>query len=258
MGLLEKAGQMQDSGKKPTTTKTKSTSPKPVKAKPQKRVRKKRAKRDDLDDFEARAKVAKVMPEEYELPKGAARFARSLVDFLVSYGWMVPLLVITGYGSNFNPTPFILIGVPIFLFNVFAMPIWKRRTVGNFASLTTYVTYRGKPPIFLHQTFKALTILYILAGLMFIATAGFGTNSGLNTTNLGIGVAILILPLADIITFFVRHETKQGLWDSMFFAYMVKHKRGDEEEASGFFGRLESSGDWFRDKGWLGSEEDED
>ena len=261
MGLLEKAGQMQnEEGAKPA----KKSKAKPVKAaKPAKRARAKRAsrksKKDDLDDIEVAPKVAKVLPDEYVLSKKPARFARSLVDFIVTFGWAVPVVALLGFGSaNSDPTWFIIGGGLLSIFNSVAMPFMTNRTVGNYASLTQYVTHKGKPPIFIHQTLKAMTVLYVGIGLFLVLSAGVGTTAGANTVNLGIGLAILTIPLSDWIIAKIRHETKQGLWDSIFFAYMVSHTRSDDAEASGFFGKLESSGDWLKEKGWLGDENTED
>ncbi|MDP6741496.1 MAG: hypothetical protein QF807_01190 [Candidatus Thalassarchaeaceae archaeon] len=257
MGLLEKAGQMQDEGKaKPA----KASKPKPAKKEKQAKKPARRAKKakvvDDLDDFEVKERVAKTLPTEYELAKRPARFARSLVDFIVTYGAFVGLfgtyLFIDG-----DFTYLWIVSIAIMLFNMIGMPIMTRRTVGNYASLTKYVNHKGNPPIFLHQTFKSLTILFILSGLGLILSAGLGKSGGLNSVNLGIGFAVLLIPFADWVVAKIRHETRQGIWDSMFFAYMVSHSRTTDEEATGFFGRLESSGDWLKDKGWLGNDDEE-
>ena len=260
MGLLEKAGQMQNEDEAKPAKKSK---PKPVKAaKPAKKAKAKRAsrksKKDDLDDIEVAPKVAKVLPDEYALSKKPARFARSLVDFIVTFGWAVPVVGLLGFGSsNSDPTFFIGGGALLSIFNLVAMPFMTNRTVGNYASLTQYVTHKGKPPVFIHQTLKAMTVLYVGIGLFLVLSAKVGTPEA-DTVKLGIGLAILAIPLSDWIIAKIRHETKQGLWDSIFFAYMVSHTRSDDAEVTGFFGKLESSGDWLKDKGWLGDEKSED
>jgi|TARA_B100000315_G_scaffold182825_1_gene171752 uncharacterized membrane protein (DUF485 family) len=255
MGLLEKAGQMQDEGKaKPA----KATKPKPAKKEKQAKKPARRAKKakvvDDLDDFEVKERVAKTLPTEYELAKKPARFARSLVDFIVTYGAFLGVLgAFAMVDSDF--TYFWILAILVMIFNMIAMPIMTRRTVGNYASLTKYITYKGKPPLFLHQTFKSLTILFIVVGLILILSSQ--SSDGTNSVNLGIGLAVLLIPISDWVVSKIRHETKQGLWDSIFFAYMVSHSRMADEEATGFFGRLESSGDWLKDKGWLGKDDEE-
>lgn len=255
MGLLEKAGQMKDEGtSKPKPAK--KSKPKPVKAakKPARRAKKAKVV-DDLDDFEVKERVAKTLPNEYELAKKPARFARSLVDFIVTYGAFLGIFgTYLFYDGDF--TYFWILSILVMLFNMLAMPIMTHRTVGNYASLTKYVNHKGNPPIFLHQTFKSLTLLFVLSGLGLILSSGLGKSGGVNSVNLGIGFAILLIPLSDWIVAKIRHESRQGLWDSMFFAYMVSHSRSTDDDASGFFGRLESSGDWLKDKGWLGKEEE--
>ena len=260
MGLLEKAGKMQTDA--PAATKPKKKAKPPKAAKPEKAPKKAKRQRkakpvDDLDDFEEVERVARTMPDEFILASGKARFARGLIDFIVTYGWMVPIVGITAYGTYFDPTYFIAIGALLTIFNLVIMPIMTHRTVGNYASLTSYITSKGTQPFFLHQTLKGLTWIFLLVGAFLIASA-YDTRTGWNSVNLGIGFAILAIPLTDWIVARIRHETKQGLWDSMFFTYMVKHARTGDEAEGGFFGRLESSGDWLKDKGWLGSEESED
>ena len=261
MGLLEKAGQMQnEEDVKPA----KKAKPKPVKAaKPAKKARAKRSKKKksnpwEIDDIDVTPKVAKTLPDEYVLSKKPARFARSLVDFIVTFGWTVPVVALLGFAnSNTDITFFLLGGALLSIFNLVAMPFMTNRTVGNYASLTQYVTHKGTPPIFIHQTLKAMTVLYIGVGLFMILSAKVGTSDA-DTVKLGIGLAILGIPLSDWVVAKIRHETKQGLWDSIFFAYMVSHTRSDDAESTGFFGKLESSGDWLKDKGWLGDESSED
>ena len=262
MGLLEKAGQMQDSGPAPAKKAAKAKAK--AKPKPQPKVAKKTSRRrrkpvkDEFDDIEVKPKIAKNLPDDYTIAKKPARFARSLVDLIVSYGWAIPIVGINLYGTNFDGTYFIIGGLLLFIFNVIAMPIMTNRTVGNYASLTKYVTYKGKPPFPLHQIIKSLTIAIASIGLFMIFSSGIGTTAGINTVRMGIGVGLLMIPLSDWIVAKIRHETRQGLWDTLFFAYMVSHTRTDDAEASGFFGRLESSGDWLKDKGWLGAESEED
>ncbi len=255
MGLLEKAGQMESEEAKPKKAKA---SAQKKKAKPTPKPRRSKKKSDDLDDLESTPKVARTLPPEFTLARKPARFARSLVDFIVTFGWAVPIVGIMAYGSDGDFTYFIIAGAALFIFNVIAMPIMTQRTVGNYASLTRYVNSKGNSPVFLHQTLKSMTVVYVAIGLFLIASAGLGKTSGVNAVNMGIGFAFLAIPLTDWIVAKIRHETRQGLWDSMFFAYMVTHTKPADGDSTGFFGRLESSGDWLKEKGWLGSEEESD
>nr|MBC8517813.1 hypothetical protein [Euryarchaeota archaeon] len=110
MGLLEKAGQMQnEEDVKPA----KKAKPKPVKAaKPAKKARAKRSKKkksNDLDDIDVTPKVAKTLPDEYVLSKKPARFARSLVDFIVTFGWTVPVVALLGFANSNTDITFFLL-----------------------------------------------------------------------------------------------------------------------------------------------------
>ena len=101
MGLLEKAGKIKDDEKPKKATKAKTAAPKPVKTAKAKPVAKEKSKREPRKKS---PREPRVMPEEFQLAGRAARGARSLVDFIVSYAGIVGLIAFTARGSFFNAT----------------------------------------------------------------------------------------------------------------------------------------------------------
>ena len=104
MGLLEKAGQI-NSGEPTTVVPAEPEAkpepvaaetvaePEPVKSK--KRSRRKRAPRKKREPRQKKVRVAKVMPEDYVEASRSQQVIRRGSDFIVSYGWTVPLTVLT-------------------------------------------------------------------------------------------------------------------------------------------------------------------
>ena len=169
MGLLEKAGNISSEDEKPETKIPKKpepvVAPEPVKtAKKAKRAEKKKKREKKTRERKPRApRVKKELPSDFEVATRGQRLTRRIVDFLVSYGWSLPILVITAWGSYFNPTPFIILGLGLIIFNLWFMPAYAGgRSIGNWISRTRYVNTRGESPIWVYFSLKGLTTLFIL------------------------------------------------------------------------------------------------
>ena len=159
MGLLEKAGQI-NSGEPTTVAPAEPEAkpepvaaetvaePEPVKSK--KRSRRKRAPRKKREPRQKKVRVAKVMPEDYVEASRSQQVIRRGSDFIVSYGWTVPLTVLTAWGSYFDPTYIFLLGMLLIGFNLGFMPYTTGRSVGNWISRTTFVTAKSGTP---HQSY---------------------------------------------------------------------------------------------------------
>ena len=250
MGLLEKAGQIQADGPKATPKKKAIKAAKPKKAKAAKVMLEDEL--DDLDFDTGAAKASRVLPDEFVLAGKPAKFARALIDLLVTYGWLVPLVTMTAYGSFFDPTYFVIGGALITVFNLIVLPVMTNRTIGNFVSMTKFVTHKGNPPMFLHLTLRGLNFGFFGVGLAALMI-GFPT---MDSVVLGIGFAMLSICFADYVVKKVRHEKQQGLYDSLFNAFLVSHVRSGDEE--GWLGRLESLADFGESRFKLGGSKDEE
>ena len=262
MGLLEKASNIQNEDASPPTKVIEQSKPAPTpiqevvkepvaKAKPAKKVKAKKTRVKK----EKKPRVKKVMPEGFEPATTGQKLTRKLVDFIVSYGWSVPIIAITAWGSYFNPTIFVILGLVLMGFNLFFMPSRTSRTVGNWISRTRYVNTRGESPFWFYSSIKGLTFVFIILGTISL----FTIMSEFPETTMGqifmaIGILLLIPPLVDYIMYRVRGDL--GLWDSLFGGvWLVRTTKS--KEAKGWLKRLESISDWTESKGLLDEQKEE-
>ena len=109
MGLLEKAGNVEVENKPPETkgiqpTKAvakakpaKAAKPKPAKAKTAAKPKKTKPVKEKKPRT---PRVKKELPDGYEMATTGQKFVRRFFDFIISYGWTIPLLAV-GLGSKY-------------------------------------------------------------------------------------------------------------------------------------------------------------
>ena len=258
MGLLEKAGTISTEEEKPKTKVVAKTEPTPEPAPVQKPKKEKKARRTrEKKEKKPRApRVKKELPDGFEMATRGQKLTRRIVDFLVSYGWSILLLAITAWGSYFNPTPFVLLGLGLIVFNLWFMPAYAGgRSMGNWISRTRYVNSRGEPPVWIYFTLKGMTTLFVLIGVwalsVIMGNKSLGEGTFSQITN-AIGLLLLIPPLLDYAMYKLRGDL--GLWDTVFGGvWLVRTTKSTE--AKGWLKRLESISDFTESKGWLSDEE---
>ena len=266
MGLLEKAGQI-NAGETSTVSPAESEiKPKPVAPKTvaepepvqeKKRSRRKRAARKKREPREKKVRVPKVLPEGYEEASRSQRVIRRGSDFAVSYGWTVPLSVLTAWGSYFDPTYIFLMGILLIGFNLGFMPNTTNRTVGNWISRTTFITSKSGTP---HQSYlilKGLTFPMVMLGFILLLTStseGFGSKSG--QILLASSLIFLMPPFLDYLFYRFKRDDL-GLWDTLYGGvWMVKTSKSTESK--GWLKRLEQLGDYSESQGWWTDNESSD
>ena len=174
-----------------------------------KRSRRKRAPKKKREPRPKKERVAKVLPEGYEEASRSQKVIRRGADFVVSYGWTVPLTVLTAWGSYFDPTYIFLLGMLLIGFNLGFMPYTTGRTVGNWISRSTFVTAKSGTP---HQSYlllKGLTFPLVMLGLILFLTStseGFGSKSG--QVLLVASLVFLLPPLLDYIFYRFKRERR--------------------------------------------------
>ena len=265
MGLLEKAGQI-NSGETSTVSPAESeiksqpvaaetvAEPEPVQVK--KRSRRKRAARKKREPREKRVRVAKVLPEGHEEASNSQRVIRRVSDFAVSWGWCVPLVLLNAWGSYFDPTYFVLIGLGLMAFNLGFMPRTTNRTVGNWISRTCYIKTGSQQPHQSYVLFKGLTFAVVLVGILMVATSlqDLGDRSG--QILMGVGLVILLPPFLDYLFYRFKRDNL-GLWDTLYGGvWMVKTSKSTESK--GWLKKLEQLGDYSESQGWWSEKESED
>lgn len=254
MGLLEKAGKKKEEIKpKKATKKAKKAEPKPAKqakaAKPKpKKEKRERAPRDP-----------RVMPDGFKLAGKAARFARRLVDFIVTYGAVFGVLAAFAMIDG-DFTYMWLAAFGVMGFNLFFLPAKTNRTVGMFLTRTRYVNSRGSHPFFVHQILSSMTALYIITAMILIAIGAPQAERGADWVMISIGIIFALIPFSDYVVTKLRaaNGETQSMYDAMFGCWFVVAERTDSESGS-WMSRLESLGDWGEKRGWSGSaDEDEE
>ena len=257
MGLLEKAGQInagETSNVVPAETEVKPqpvaaetvAEPEPVQSR--KRSRRKRAPRKKREPREKKFRSPKILPDGFELASNSQRAIKRIADFAVSWGWCVPLVLMFAWGSWFDPTYFVLLGLGLMAFNLGFMPRTTNRTVGNWISRTNYINNDSKQP---HQTyvlFKGLTFAVVLVGILLVATSlqDLGERSG--QILMGLGLAVLLPPFLDYL-FYRFKSDNLGLWDTIYGGvWMVKTTKS--AQSKGWLKRLEQLGDYSESQGW--------
>ena len=267
MGLLEKAGKIKDDDKpKKAVAKATKSKAKPVKAaKAKPKAKAKPAKKEAVvrEKKERKPRVARVMPDDFQLAGRAAKGARSLVDFIISYSGIIALLAFTATGAFFNPTLFLLGAVIPLLLNMIILPMKTNRTVGMFLTRSRYVNSRGNHPHWTHLFLSNLTGLLIMIGIGVLAM-GSGEISDPSTKKAGInklvmGGIVLLIPLADYIVTKLRKAAgqMQNMYDAIYGCWFVVAERA-ESGGNRWMSRLESLGVWGEKKGWSGSAEDDE
>ena len=266
MGLLEKAGKKKDDDvpKKAAATKAKKAA-KPVKtakakAKAPKPVKEKKTR----EPRERKERAPRVMPDEFQLAGRAAKGARRLVDFIVTYAGILALLGYTAIGSNFNPTLLLLGALVPLTLNMIILPMKTNRTVGMFLTRSRFVNSKGNHPHWTHQFLSNLTGFFLLAGLALLLMGGGSitddTTKSAGTQFLIIGALFLLIPLADYVVSKLRKANgeNQNMYDAIYGCWYVVAERADTGESSRWMSRLESLGDWGEKKGWSGSADDDE
>tara|TARA_B110000438_G_scaffold35088_1_gene34828 strand:+ start:302 stop:1087 length:786 start_codon:yes stop_codon:yes gene_type:complete len=256
MGLLEKAGKIKD-GDKPKKAVAKATKgkAKPVKAVKAKPVKAQKAARKPRERV---AREPRVMPDGFNLAGKAARFARRLVDFIVTYGAFLGVLgAFAMIDGDF--TYLWIAAIAMMLLNLVVLPLKTNRSVGMFLTRTRYVNHKGNHPFFMHQILSSLTALYVMLSIVMIGV-GAGDTGGANWTIISIGIFLGLIPFSDYVVTKLRKANgeTQSMYDAMFGCWYVVAERADTGD-SAWMSRLESLGDWGEKKGWSGSAtEDED
>ena len=186
------------------------------------------------------------LPENFEIASANARRIAWFTNFVVNLGPLFAFLFSVTILDAFT-TIFALIALIALILNLVVVPVMSGRTLGNFVSRTKNVNSSGQKPIFLHALLVYSTGIFALTGVIFLLV---NLQSVLGTKGSEqIWASIFsFLGIAFIAVYFVnasfksRSALKQGLYDTLFGAYLVKHVPVAGEESSGIIAKLESMG----------------
>ena len=248
MGLLDKAGKMQNEEKEEEVV----AAPEPeveevveVK-KRERRSRRKSSASTGRKKRERGPKTPRELPDDFVKASKPNRFARWLFDFLVNWGLIFGVLFYYAFvdSGTGNAWMLVVLAILIPIGNIIVMPIMTNRTMGNFMSRTKFITYKSKPPLFVHQILYGLGFPLILFGIFVMGADIFNIENG--AVRILVGFCFWLPSLSDMITKIVMSEKKQGLYDLIFGAYLVHHIPTGSEK--GWLAKLEKMGDFAETK----------
>lgn len=249
MGLLDKASDVgSNSAKKPAAV-TIPAAKAIAKAKPvAKAVAKAKPVAKAATAKEPKAKRVRVasegLPADFEIATPNARRIAGLTNFVVNLGPIFGFLFSVAILDAFT-TIFAIVALAALTLNLVVVPIMSGRTLGNFVSRTKNITAAGSKPNFLHALFVNSTGILALLGIVFLMIFAGLMFSETGKEQIWASVWS-VLGITFIILYFVNSsikkgsESNQGLYDSLFGAFLVKHVPAEGEVSTGFIGKLES------------------
>mgnify|MGYP006146564111 CR=1 FL=1 len=192
------------------------------------------------------------LPGDFEIASPNARRIAGLTNFVVNLGPIFGFLFSVTILDAFT-TIFAIVALAALTLNLIIVPIMSGRTLGNFVSRTKNITSAGNKPNFMHALFVNSTGILALLGIIFLMIFAGSMFSTKGSEQIWASVWS-VLGVAFIILYFVNSsikkgsESNQGLYDSLFGAFLVKHVPAEGEVSTGFIGKLEgmaSYGDRF-------------
>jgi hypothetical protein len=276
MGLLEKAGNIQTNEKEPAkkanvaaaeikafdaavvdaavVAKPTRKAKKAQKAKAAKAAKKPKAAKAPRVRKE---RVIKVLPEGFEEVGRARSTGLWLIDSIVNWGLLMTIVLAMAFFDS-DYTYFMIGCILICISNLILMPLWTKKTIGNWITMTQYVNTRGNTPNFFFHIMKNLRIPMNLTGVMLflfwlpVILSGSENPSLVATL---VGIMFFSMSIADTV---VRrlHAQNFGLWEFSFGGiWLVKTLRTESTVGNKFLKRLESLSDYSESKGWLEDKE---
>jgi len=242
MGLLDKASNTSDDDKKPVAKAIAKAAPvaeavaKPVKAAKAKKVKTPRAK-----------KARPIgLSDEYELCTDMNRRISWLVNFVVNFGVLFAAIFITMSDTGMITTILYAVSALVIFINVVIIPMKFSRNVGQFASRTKFVRGDGSTPNKLHGLMVNSVGILALIGLIMVFSQFQMLKESDNTTAIilfSLGTILIILWFVDR---YLKNgsEMRQGLFDLLFGAFLVKYIPAEDEKATGIWARLENMGNF--------------
>ncbi|MBR95961.1 MAG: hypothetical protein CMA81_03980 [Euryarchaeota archaeon] len=262
MGLLDKAGAASSPKEKPAA---KAKAKAVAKAKPVEKA-KAVAKAKPVEKAKAVAKAAKPVKEKKEkkekkkraprpagLPEGfelANKLDRTM-SWFVNFGWNFGVLIAAIFmmfsDTNVVTTILLAVSFVMMLINVIILPIKTGRTLGQFVSRIKYVNSEGvkSNPIqgMLSNSAGIFSLFGLMAVMMNFQKLGDKAAGAGPIVWTVIGAIFLIMWIVNF-QFSRASEYKQGIYDLMFGAYLVKHVPADGESSTGFWAKLENMGNY--------------
>lgn len=253
MGLLDKAGgaSPKDKPVAKAVAKAKPVAKAVAKAKPAAKVA---AKAKVVEAAPARKKEKKAraprpvgLPEGFDLANRLDRTMSWFVNFAWNFGVLIAAIFMMMADTSVVTTILLAVAFVMMLLNVIILPLKTGRTLGHFVSRIKYVNSAGvkSNPIqgMLSNSAGLFSLFGLIAVMMNFQKLGDkaeGTSAIIWTA---FGAIFLIIWIVNF-QFSRASEFKQGIYDLMFGAYLVKHVPLEGEQSSGFWAKLENMGNY--------------
>jgi len=187
------------------------------------------------------------LPAGFELANTLDR----TMSWFVNFGWNFGVLIAAIFMmmSDTGIVTTILLGVSfvMMLLNVILLPLKTGRTLGHFVSRIKYVNSSGvkSNPIqgMLSNSAGIFSLFGLIAVLMNFQKLGDKAAGSGPIIWTVFGAIFLIIWIVNF-QFSRASEFKQGIYDLMFGAYLVKHVPTEGETSSGFWAKLENMGNY--------------
>lgn len=256
MGLLDKAGGVSPKDKPvaKAVAKAKPVAKAVAKAKPVakaavKAVPAAKVEQPVANKKEKKPKAARPvgLPEGFNLANRLDRTMSWFVNFAWNFGVLIAAIFMMFSDTGVVTTILLAVTFVMMMINVIILPLKTGRTLGHFVSRIKYVNSSGvkSNPIqgMLSNSAGIFSLFGLIAVMMNFQKLGdkaAGTAPIIWTV---FGAIFLIIWIVNF-QFARASEFKQGIYDLMFGAYLVKHVPVDGEASSGFWGKLENMGNY--------------
>ena len=258
MGLLDKAGAGSSPKDKPAAKAKAVAKAKPAaKAKP---VAKAKAKAVSKPVKAVEAKPVKEkkekkkreprpvgLPEGFELANRLDRTMSWFVNFGWNFGVLIAAIVMMMSDTGIVTTILLAVSFVMMLLNVIILPLKTGRTLGQFVSRIKYVNSEGikSNPLqgMLSNSAGIFSLFGLIAVMMNFQKLGDKAAGSGPIIWTVFGAIFLIIWIVNF-QFSRASEFKQGIYDLMFGAYLVKHVPIEGEASTGFWAKLENMGNY--------------
>ena len=187
------------------------------------------------------------LPEGFDLANRLDRTMSWFVNFLWNFGVLIAAIFMMLSDTGMITTILIVVSFAMMLVNVIMLPLKTGRSLGHFVSRIKYVNSSGvkSNPIqgMLSNSAGIFSLFGLIAVMMNFQKLGDSAAGPTPIIWTVFGAIFLIIWIVNF-QFARASEFKQGIYDLMFGAYLVKHVPVEGEQSSGFWAKLENMGNY--------------
>ena len=187
------------------------------------------------------------IPEGFEISNKLDRTMSWFINFGWNFGVLLAAIFMMAGDTSVVTTILLIVAIVMIILNVIVLPIKTGRNLGQFVARIKFVNSSGEKSSSFQGMLSNSVGILALFGLLFVTVS----TSQLGDKDAGAGpivwtsIGAIFLILYVVNWQFARSsQYNQGLYDVLFGAYLVKHVPSKDENASGFWAKFESMGDY--------------